>query len=66
MYEYRYIELQVGGGIFINNSNCAHRSLIEEQAKAGWRYVGFIPNCFTGNGGLKEIDLIFEREGTGR
>ncbi|QNL43790.1 DUF4177 domain-containing protein [Oscillibacter hominis] len=61
MYEYQYIELHVGGGFWIDNSQCAHRDLIEEQAKAGWRYVGYIPSCFTGNGGIKDIDLIFER-----
>ncbi|MBQ5799990.1 MAG: DUF4177 domain-containing protein, partial [Oscillospiraceae bacterium] len=27
----------------------------------GWRYVGYIPTNFTGNGGTKELDLIFER-----
>lgn len=61
MYEYKYVTLYVGGGFWINNSECGHRSVIDEHAAQGWRYVGYIPTCFTGNGGSKEIDLIFER-----
>ena len=26
-----------------------------------WRYAGFIPTRFSGEGGMKEIDLIFEK-----
>ena len=28
----------------------------------GWRYVGHVPLSFTTNGGIKSMDLIFERE----
>ena len=61
MYEYKYVTLYVGGGFWINNAQCEHRAVIDEHAAQGWRYVGYIPTCFTGNGGSKEIDLIFER-----
>ena len=61
MYEYKYVTLYVGGGFWINNAECEHRAVIEEHATQGWRYAGYIPTDFTGNGGVKEIDLIFER-----
>ena len=61
MYEYKYVTLYVGGGFWINNAECEHRSVIDEHAAQGWRYVGYIPTRFSGEGGTKEIDLIFER-----
>ena len=61
MYEYKYVTLYVGGGFWINNAECEHRSVIDEHAAQGWRYVGYIPTHFTSNGASKEIDLIFER-----
>ena len=61
MYEYEYVTLYVGGGFWMNNTECEHRSIINKHAAQGWRYVGYIPTAFTGNGGSKEIDLIFER-----
>ena len=62
MYQYQYITLYIGGGFWVSNFDCAHRAIIDEQAQAGWRYVGYIPTKFSGEGGQKEIDLIFERE----
>ncbi len=62
MYEYKYVTLHTGGGFWIDNASCQHRDMIDEYAAKGWRYVGYIPTCFTGNGGAKEIDLIFERQ----
>lgn len=61
MYEYKYVTLDVGGGFWINNADCGHRSIIDKHAAQGWRYVGYIPTAFTGHGGTSEIDLIFER-----
>ena len=60
-YEYKYVTLHTGGGFWIDNMDCGHRAIIDEQAARGWRYVGYIPATFTGNGGIKDIDLIFER-----
>ena len=61
MYEYKYVTLYTGGGFWLNNKECEHRAIIDEHAAGGWRYVGYIPTNFTGNGGTKELDLIFER-----
>ena len=62
MYEYQYIELYTGGGFWLNNSEGTHREIIDREARDGWRYVGYVPLSFTGNGGIKSMDLIFERE----
>ena len=62
MYEYQYIVMDTGGGIFFNNCEGNHRQIIEEEAAKGWRYVGYVPMEFSGRGGISSIDLIFERE----
>ena len=40
----------------------SYRAIIENRAKDGWRYVGFIPTKQCGTGHTEEIDLIFEKE----
>lgn len=62
MYEYKYVNLDTGGGFFINNSGAAHREVIDAHAKDGWRFVGTVPTHFSSYGGTKALDLIFERE----
>ena len=62
MYEYQYIEIYTGGGFWLDNSQGGHREIIDREARNGWRYVGYVPLSFTGNGGIKSMDLIFERE----
>ncbi len=62
MYRYEYVPLYSGGGFWIGNQDYAHREIIDRYAAQGWRYAGYVPSKFTGNGGTKEIDLIFERE----
>lgn len=61
MYEYCYVPLHTGGGFWIDNESCEHRQMIDQYAGEGWRYVGFVPTRFSGEGGIKELDLIFER-----
>ena len=39
-----------------------YRSIINKRARAGWRYVGYIPTKQRGTGHIQEIDLIFEKE----
>lgn len=61
MYQYEYVSLHTGGGFWIDNVDCAHREIIEKYAAQGWRYVGFVPTEFSSYGGIKELDLVFER-----
>ena len=62
MYIYEYETLHTGGGFWIDNFDQRHREIIDRRAAAGWRFAGFVPSRFTGNGGIKEIDLVFEKE----
>lgn len=62
MYEYAYETIYTGGGFFMDNSSQEHRKIIASCAAKGWRFAGFVPSKFTSNGGIKEIDLVFERE----
>ena len=62
MCQYEYEPLYVGGGFWMSNADCQHREIIDRRAAQGWRYVGYIPTQFTGNGGTKAIELIFEKE----
>lgn len=63
MYQYEYVPVETGGGFFIDNADCSHRSIIDQHAQNGWRFVGFVPTRFSSYGGIKELDLVFEREG---
>ena len=60
MKKYEYERIYYGGVVF--NKLDGHREIIDRRAAEGWRYAGYIPTRFSGEGGNKEIDLIFERE----
>lgn len=62
MLVYEYETLYTGGGMFMNNSSQEHRERIAARARDGWRFAGFVPTKFSGYGGIKELDLVFEKE----
>ncbi len=62
MYEYEYVNIRTGGGLFFNNAEAQHRDIIAAEAADGWRFVGFVPTEFSSYGGIKALDLVFERE----
>ncbi len=62
MYEYQYITVNIGGGVWYNNTEKRHQSVIDAQAEKGWRYVGHVPVDFNHKGAPISIDLIFERQ----
>ena len=39
-----------------------HRTVIDEHARMGWSYVGYIPVEINDYGKFKDIDLIFEKD----
>ena len=39
-----------------------YRTIIDNRAKNGWRYVGCIPTRQRGTGHTQEMDLVFEKE----
>ena len=59
MYRYEYVRLH--SGKWIGASFEGHRAVIDEHAKRGWRYVGYIPVILNDYGKMKDIDLIFEK-----
>lgn len=64
MYQYKYekISVQVSGLGITEYKTKDYKQKIEQQAKEGWRYVGYIPTLQRGNGHIEEMDLIFEKE----
>ncbi len=64
-YEYERVANDVSGyGLFsgIKVANDTYKDVINERAKNGWRYVGFIPAVQRGTGHIEEMDLIFEKK----
>ena len=39
-----------------------HRQIIDEYAKKGYRYVGYIPTVISDYGKIKDMDLVFEMD----
>lgn len=61
MKRYEYVALKTKLG-FASISLESHRELIDQYAKEGYRYVGFIPTKTFSDGGIEMMDLIFEMD----
>lgn len=64
-YEYETVSCEFDGWGFISGNAYGiedYRSIIDQRAEDGWRYVGFIPTRQRGTGHIQELDLIFEKE----
>lgn len=61
MYRYEYVNLNREFNAFSNDFE-EYRDIIEEYAKKGYRYAGFIPVEINNNGKITILDLIFEIE----
>ena len=67
MYRYDYVKIKCKfsgwGGINGNIYGIEdYRSIIDEKAKEGWRYVGFVPTKQRATGHIQELDLVFEKK----
>lgn len=60
MKKYEYVSVHINK--FIGAKSEEHRKIINEYAKRGYRYVGYIPTIITDYGKIKDMDLIFELE----
>ncbi len=60
MMQYTYVTVDFKG--FFSGKLHTHRDIIDEHAKKGYRYVGFIPVKMDAYGRYQDVDLIFERE----
>ena len=61
MKQYEYVALHIGK--FLGGSVSAeHRNVIDEYAKNGYRYVGYLPTKIDDHGRMVDLDLIFEKD----
>jgi hypothetical protein len=58
MYEYKYVETQVNR--FMADDD--YKSIINQNAKQGWRVVQIVPIKFGSYGQPKKHEIIFERK----
>lgn len=64
MYKYDYVKIKCqltgwgfGRGSYYVTEN--YKKNIEDKAKEGWKYIGFISTKQRGSGYIQELDLIF-------
>jgi hypothetical protein len=62
MKEYEYVELECINHRVTDSIVTGHRKIIDDHAKNGCRYVGYIPTKMGPSGKLLMLDLIFEKE----
>ena len=65
VYEFERISSQLAGWGFGSGNKYGsgdYREVIARRARAGWRYVGFLPAVQRGTGHIQEMDLVFEKE----
>ncbi len=63
-YEYEKVDCNINGwGPFAGNAYGIgdYKDIINERARNGWRYIGFVPTKQRGTGHIEEIELIFEK-----
>ncbi len=58
MKRYEYVSIHIGK--FFGAKSEEHQEIINDYARKGYRYVGFIPTVMNDYGKWKEIELIFE------
>ena len=60
MKKYEYVSVHIA--TFFGARSEEHRQIIDEYAKKGYRYVGYIPTVISDYGKIKDMDLVFERD----
>lgn len=58
MYEYKYVELTLGG-VFTKDN---YHEIIDMHAKEGWRFVQVVPTYYNTHGKPTDYEVILERE----
>lgn len=58
MFKYEYASVNIWK---LMGAKCdMHREIINDYAKNGYRYVGYVPTDMNNYGKISQIDLIFE------
>lgn len=60
MKKYEYVEVYIDK--IIGSRSDSHREIIDEYAKKGYKYVGFIPVSMSNYGKIRKMDLVFEKD----
>jgi len=58
MYEYKFVEVSLGG--FFTDAN--HHQIIDKYAKEGWRLVQVLATDYNSHGKPTGFEAVFERE----
>ncbi len=58
----KYIYVPVHINKILGAGSEEHREIIDQHAKMGYRYVGYIPTSISDHGKIRDIDLIFEQD----
>lgn len=61
MKEYKYVEVKYEAKGVLFHCISEPKEIINEYAKEGYSYVGFIPTLIDAHGSLRRIELIFEK-----
>ena len=62
-YEYVHLDVHLDITLFFGGAAMeGHRTIIDEYARRGYRYVGFIPTRIDAHGRLEGLDLVFEAD----
>ena len=61
-YRYEYVRIDTGLFFLVPSEDNQHREIIDEYAAKGLRYVGFVPAMQSGEGRIRQYDLVFEQE----
>ncbi len=59
--EYKFVEVTLENHKATTSELNGHREIIEEQAKEGYRYSGYVPTVYGPSGKVLKIDMIFEK-----
>lgn len=60
MKKYEFVDVKVKG--FFSANLEEHREIINEYARKGYRFAGYVPTKSGAYGELKHVDLVFEIE----
>ena len=60
MKKYEYVGIKLKNNVVKDAVTIEHRNIINEYAKKGFKYIGFVPTRLGPSGKIIELDLIFE------
>ncbi len=59
--DYKFVEVTLENHKATTSELKGHREIIENNAKEGYRYAGYVPTVYGPSGKVLKIDMIFEK-----